>query len=255
MSRTPPTDPRSGEAPRGDSRLIIVAVALGILAVLAYNLHLSYVRNQARQVAFEVYRLTRSYAPGKALKKDHVKAVPVPEGFKDAFSGAIKDGDLENKIGVKFTRPARAEDILTYDMFRHAAADATSKLVPSGMVAKVLPVDSNTTATPILDPGMRVDILVSPAGLGRTLTVMERVEVVAVGSRTVNDPPRRRGGSFRSVTVAVTPVQARKLASIQSALEEEAFHLVVREPTDARESITDPSGVNPEVMKLIGQGG
>lgn len=255
MSRTPTSDPRSGEAPRGDSRLIIVAVALGILAVLSYNLHLSYVRNQARQKAFDVYQLTRSYEPGKGLREKDVKAVPVPEGFKDAFNDAIKDDNIKNMVGRDFMRPGKAGDTLTYDMFHHTAADATAKSVPTGMRDHVLPVKSGVTVTPTLEPGTKVDILVSPAGLGRTLTVMERVGVVAVGSRTVDDPPARRAGSFRSVTVVVTPDQARKLAAIQTALGDEVFHLNVRNPNDAGETITDPSGVNPQVMRLIGQGG
>lgn len=255
--------PTSLSTSPSSTRLIIVAFALAIVAVIVLNLYVSQVRRAADQAAFDVYVLTKSLLPGDRIRKEDVKTIRVPNSFKPSMGdlGAISADDLNNRIDGKtpVERSASQGDFVTYRLFEtpESRRDIDKNITPGKRLVS-LPVNSRTSLPGVLREGMTVDIE-APFNLGGsipiTLAVMERVRVIALGSRAVYDQDVNTGrarttGSFNTITIEVTPDEATQLSMIQR-LAAGDFDIQPRNPADTGTPKIKTGGINPEVLDLL----
>jgi len=95
-----------------------------------------------------------------------------------------------------------------------------SDKVPPGHQAMTLPVDANSAVNGMVQPGSIVDIMLTYRTPGKqpggsaTKTIEENVTVLAT-SANVYPSPEDRPRNVRNITVAVTPLQAKRLTLAQ----------------------------------------
>lgn len=243
-----PASPRAGRR-SGSTTLLIVAIALGLVTVILTNLYISAVRSEAAAEQITIYELNKNVAPGHQLDADDdLRKVRVPAQFKESMSDAITPSALPNWNGQAVKRYAQEGDPLTFDLFT-AAGQAVDHQIADGMRGTPLPLTSRT-APGLLRPGMFIDILATfhRDGEQKTLVVMERVKVVAVGAQTAESEGEARG-RFNAVTVEVAPGEARALLTVARHVGEEGFDAIVRNPKDEQ---TRFIGINPAVQQIVG---
>jgi Flp pilus assembly protein CpaB len=258
-------DPRPAAiAPAGGARLVLVAAALAIVAVVLLNLYIVAVKRQNQSKMLTRYELLATLRPGEKLQAKDLKPVKVPEQFEQAFSRFISDADIALKFGQTVRRPAYSGELLAYDVFKEAqGADLDQEITP-GFRLYALPVNSRGIIGG-LRPGMFVDIeapfhAAGGGGEGTpiVLPIMERVKLKTVGGRSIADEAAgeaaRRAGSFQTVGIEVTPQATDKLSMIQKMAVGE-FELILRNPADDRLiKIPNPDPdtfINPAVLKLL----
>jgi pilus assembly protein CpaB len=195
--------------------------------------------------------------PGVTIAESDIVGVQVPKKYvpDDAFtSPELVVGRIprERILANEFIRPQRLAD--------GEAGVGLNALVPPGMRALSLNVSEGAAVSGFLEPGNRVDLLVTihdeDGGPSETLTFLQTVPILAVNSRmlkegdTVLDPNTPEGKeqleqqqkqqaqrrASPSVTLAVTPEQAETVAH---ASRQGVIRLTLRSDIDTEIATTD----------------
>lgn len=244
----------------GSGKLVIVALVLAVLAVVLVNVYIVYIQQVNRPNEITVYRLTVPVRTGDKLTRKMFEASSVDESYRDALGNPLNERSIDTRINEEFARSARQGQVLTSDLFVSSDLQRLDMQIDRGKRGFALDVESNTVPG-ALRAGVYVDIAApfrTRDGQLRILPVMENVQVMAAGTRSIideqDDPtagsvPRKR---FRRIDIQVTPNEALKLAEIKR---EKAgpFEIFVRNPGDKNfELIRDGDGsINEEVLKLL----
>lgn len=248
----------SSSSQQSNTTLVVVAVVLAFIAAILVFVYVSMVRSAATSGQFVVYRLASPVSPGDKLDENDVYPVAIPKGFADSFKNALDQTGLEARVGDVFRRGARANAVLTADLFIDPDEDRLDLRISMGMRLIALPVNQKTLPGS-LRPGMYVDIAASfPSSDGRpnVLPVMELVEVMSVGEKTVIDeqssiPSRSsRSSRYAKISIEVTPTEATQLSRIQKIVLGD-FELHVRKPADVGRPNMPEGGINPAVLRLL----
>ena len=244
-----------------NTKLVIVAVVLAVMAVILTNIYIRQIRQQNRLKSFSVYILQVHKSPGdriKSIKKD-VRQIYVPDTptFRDTFSqmGYVDDKSLSIRISGKepLKREARAGEILLFKHFTSPESEAIDQQISRGKRLKVLSINSKTV------PGaLRTGMFVDMEAAFRTqfgvqvLPVMERVKIIALGSKTSYEAATSRisQSRFSNITIEVTPDQATQLNLIERTMVGD-FDLTVRNPGDIELTKIPSGGINPAVVELV----
>lgn len=249
--------PTNGPA-GGSTKLLIVAAALAVAAVVLVNLYVEAAKRSVDTDEFPVFRMRVSKSPGQTLEARDIERIAVPEKFETSFAGAVASnaqGQPDN-IGEVFTRPIEPNEILEYRHFDLLNDDESRLLINRNMRGIALPVDSSTLPDP-LRPEMWVDLeapFTGPAGDIVFMPVMERVRIVSVGSTNIID--EQRGSRGRSgagkITLEVTPEQASQLESIQTIVTG-SFRVHLRRADDLNRPKIPEGGINPAVLAKLSE--
>ncbi len=245
--------------------LLIVSMGLALVAVVAVNLYILHIKREVEGDSFQVYTLNRTVRPGTRLSQADVNPVPMPRKYTDTFFGpsgigAVDKMDLESKLakGEIFLRAAEQNEFLTHKLFTTDDSVKLTANISPGNRLVFLPINSRMVPG-TLAPGMFVDIE-APFSRGGSipdvLTIMERVQVKAVGNRTVADEvdasgrPRPIGG-FQGISIEVTPKEATQLSEIERLAAGE-FEIHLRNPIDpGTPKLLGTLGINKEVLDLV----
>ena len=86
----------------------------------------------------------------------------------------------------------------------------------------------------------------------QVLPVMERVKIIALGSKTSYEAATSRisQSRFSNITIEVTPDQATQLNLIERTMVGD-FDLTVRNPGDIELTKIPSGGINPAVVELV----
>src|SRR5688572_8921637 len=236
---------------------LAVALVLGLAAAFMVTRGMARARAQKGTAdgTASMVVLKSAVQPGKELTADDlsvVKVAPtaVPEGaFTDVgpLTGRVVKSDM-----------VRGQPVLESMLAPTGAASGASVLVPAGKRAISLQVDEFSGVAGMLTRGCRVDLIsVIPgpdAGATLSKTVVQNVEVLAVGRELVQaktpadgSAPPANTAAATSVTLVVTPEQAE---AIQLIVNNGRPWLVLRGTSDKGEVESD--GVS--VVELRGEG-
>ena len=141
-----------------------------------------------------------------------------------------------NVVGRGVVLPiARGDYVLPGKLAGENAGYGLPSLIPPGMRAVSVRVNDTTSVAGFVQPGTRVDVMVTgnPAGSGeqQTTTVLENIEVIATGQKL----ERNQSGDAQTaavITLLVLPDDAQKLtlASTQGRIQ-----LALRNPLDTKQ--------------------
>ena len=183
---------------------------------------------------------------GTVVTRDHVAVRKVPRGHEpdNAFR------DQGQVIGKRLIRSMSKGQIFTKAYFptEGTGLELASQL-PSGMRAVSLAISDSSGLRGLLYPGSTVDILVSLRSSNNdesvSKTLLEEVQVLAIGSKTASSPeeedgkqPKVERAKKMIVTIAVYPEQAQKL---QLAMKHGTLSLALRNPGDIAPSEHKPT--------------
>jgi pilus assembly protein CpaB len=223
--------------------LALGAVACGALAVvgarqyIGERLAIERAKLQPRQETVEVVVAKRELRRGERVGGDTMAVRALPRDV--APGGAVTPASFEAVAGQRLVVPLRAGEPLLSSAVASVDTAPISSRVRPGIRAMTISVDEVNSLSGMLQPGDRIDLLLSvrpPAAAGPaqpevTRTVMQGVVVLATGRQSrvaVGDEPAG-GRAYTSITVEVDPEQAQRLVVAQRA---GRLTAVLRNPDD-----------------------
>ena len=202
-------------------------------------------------VSFVVYRTLQSRTASKAPPGEEVivaaNDMQVGTKIEDKDirlvrfpSADLPDGVFHQRskvVGRGVILPiARSEFILTSKLAGENAGSGLPALIPPGMRAVSVRVNDTTSVSGFVQPGTRVDVLLTgnPQGSNeqQTTTVLENVLVIATGTRL----ERNSAGESQSapvVTLLLSPDDAERLTLASS---QGHIQLALRNPLDTKQT-------------------
>ncbi len=245
--------------------LLILSMGLALVAVIAVNLYIIHVKKEVEGESFKIYTLNRTVRPGTKLSMADVKDVLMPKKYEGTFFGpggigAVDAMDLNSKLakGEVFLRGAEQNEFLTHKLFTTDDSTRLVQTITPGQRMVFLPINSKMVPGN-LSPGMYVDIE-APFSRGGAIPdvmiIMERVQIKAVGNRTVADEVDSSGrprpmGSYLGISIEVTPREATQLSEIERLAAGE-FELHLRSPIDNdTPKLRGTLGINKDVLDMV----
>lgn len=213
----PPTTP----APRNTRRswiTLAVALALGGLAAYAASNYLSErmaeIEARASEVdTVQVLVAKASLPAGASISAETVAVREIPRAW--AHSGAIMPDQYSRAESLALAHPAAAgEPILWAQLEGRRTPTFSARLAP-GQRAVTVPVDEISSLSGMVEPGDRIDIVVSARNGTRnfTFTLLQNVPVLATGSHA--DPDARSSDGtvrgFTTITLDTAPEDAKRV--------------------------------------------
>jgi pilus assembly protein CpaB len=224
--------------------LALGAVAFGAIAVLGARsyigerLALETARLQRPpQQSVDVVVAKRELRRGERIGPDTMAVRALPRDV--APGGAVTPASFESVVGQRIAVPLRAGEPLLASLVASVDATPISSRVKPGIRAMTISVDEVNSLSGMLQPGDRIDLLLSvrpPSAQGLpqpevTRTVMQGVTVMATGRQGRAPVGDELSGAraFTSITVEVDPEQAQRLVVAQRSGKLTA---VLRNPED-----------------------
>lgn len=171
--------------------------------------------------------------PGTFLNAQNVAVRDLPKAFLS--SEAIPADRWSNVAGRVLAHAVRSgEPILLSHLAQDLNAGFSAQLAP-GMRALTFPVDEQSSISGMLAPGDHIDLFFTTMNKNETVTLplLANVPVIATGVRTATNQALIRNkqdvGSYRTVTVSVTPEDAAKITLAQDAGK---VTITLRQPQD-----------------------
>jgi pilus assembly protein CpaB len=210
-----------------------VAIVIGVLAALAARNYLhgriADLETRARGKHMNVVVAKRDLAKGTRLSTENVAVRSVPVDY--AHSNAVLPEQYERIEGGVLAFPVKSGEAVLWSLLEGRKAPTFSARVEAGRRAITVPVDEINSISGLLEPGDLIDLLVTVDRERRKVTVplLEKVQVMATGQRSVDDPRSGERRSYSTVTLDIDPQQAQDLIVAR-----EAGHLtaLLRNPED-----------------------
>lgn len=217
----------------------MIAIALGaFISLLVYrNLEASGAAN--RHPGAAVLVAAGNIPLGARIQDKDLKVVSVPD--VDVPPGSYHD--KSQVIGRGALLPISQGDfILQNKIAGENAGSGLPSLIPPGMLAMSVRVNEVVGVAGFVQPGTRVDVLVTgtPAGSNeqQTTTVLRNVAVIAAGQKLEHDTNGQASVS-PVITLLVSPDDAQKLSL---ASNEGRIQLALRNPLDTNQQNIPPAG-------------
>lgn len=221
-----------------------LAIAI-VLGVFAARLAVSLVGNNPTVVAAQETTtpivvakhdinpgVTINAAEDLGLLKVDAKAVPV-----GAFTTIA---EVEKRVSKYPLTPG--QPILASTLADAKAGTNMSALVPPGMRLVTLEINAISGVAGFIQPKSRVDLIstIQQDGKPTTVTLLQNLEVWAVGQRTSPNPPALQPGQqpeppASNITLLVKPVEAEK---IELATSTSRVRMVIRNGTDTKSFVS-----------------
>jgi pilus assembly protein CpaB len=209
-----------------------VALALGALVSLVVYRDLQSRAGSKAPPGEDVVVAADDLQVGTKLEDKDVRVVHFP-------SENLPVGTFHSKgkvVGRGVILPiTRGEFVLTNKLAGENAGSGLPSLIPTGMRAVSVRVNDTTSVSGFVQPGTRVDVLLTgnPQGSNeqQTTTVLENVAVIATGQRL----ERNSAGEAQSapvVTLLVSPDDAERLTLASS---QGHIQLALRNPLDTKQ--------------------
>jgi pilus assembly protein CpaB len=188
----------------------------------------------------KIVAAVRDLAAGERVEKDKLKMIAVAE--KDVPRGALLSPN--EVIGRAVIYPVGAGEPISLSRVTSAAgAEGIASTIQPGFRAMSVPFTDATGVAGLIQPRARVDVLYTRTGNAveaLTVTVLEDVEVLSIGTKTAVDSAAMQApgtatksvgstGQNRTATLLLTPDQAQKL---ELAKNQGKISLSLRNPMD-----------------------
>jgi pilus assembly protein CpaB len=238
---------------------VLLAVALVVGGVSAFGVK-RFIDHQVEEVESrsKAKKTVKVLVPKQDLPKGAVlsaAAVAVRQVPADwAHSNALGPDEFARVDGQRLAYPVSAGEMLMWSLLEGERAPSFSARLPNGARAITVPVDEVNSISGLLQPGDRIDLMVSAKREGKVFMfpLMQNVSVLATGSLAV--PPSNWDGreatkrTYATITLEASPEDARK---VLAAREVGKLAAMLRAPDDK----TLTSEARTDAMSLLGIGG
>lgn len=211
--------------------LLLLATALGLGALAAFGargylseqLAIERERLAPRQPSIQVVVAKLDLARGATVSADNMAVRDMPREFLPA--GTITPDRFDAVAGARLLQPMRAGEPLQQLAVAAPEAGAFSSRLRSGVRALTIAVDEVNSLSGMLQPGDRIDLMLSvrlPGSNGAPLpqeitrALMQDVRVLATGRQVrPGDDDRPGARAYTAITIEVSPEQAQRLVVAQ----------------------------------------
>lgn len=210
-----------------------VALLIGVLAAWGAR---SYLQNEITQLnersrgsEVQVVVAKSDLPKGSALTSANVAIRAIPAEY--AHSGAILPEQFDRAESHPIGHSAKAGEMLLWSQMEGKRAPTFSARLEPGRRAITVPVDEINSISGLLEPGDRIDLLVTLDHKGEKLTVplLQKVAVIATGQRAADDPQSGEQRLYSTVTLETTPDKAQ---TVVMARERGRLTALLRHPED-----------------------
>src|SRR5262249_39351191 len=146
---------------------------------------------------------------------------------------AVVPEQFERVAGQRLAYPVARGEMLLWSLLEEQRSSTFSSRLAVGRRAITVQVDETNSISGMLEPGDRIDLMVSLKNGGRSFMfpVLQNVTVLATGTRaTRGAAPEGKAGSgrsFNTITLDVSPQEAERMLAAREAGKVEA---VLRAP-------------------------
>ena len=248
-----PASPPPLRSSRKNWIVLAVALALGGLAAYAASHYLSerMAEIDARATEFDTVQVLvakASLPAGASITANTVAVREIPRTW--AHSGAITPDQYSRAESLTLAYPAAAGEPILWAQLEGRRAPTFSARLQSGQRAVTVPVDEISSLSGMVEPGDRIDIVVSARNETRnfTFTLLQNVAVLATGSHADPESPDAQGQarSYTTITLDTSPEDAKRVIA---AREVGRVTALLRAPGD----IAAVSGAITDARTLLGR--
>ncbi len=190
-----------------------VALGIGLLAALAARTYLTNqmeaieARGKGKMMAVVVAKV--DIAKGARLSQQNLAVRQVPVEF--GHSVAVTPEEFERINGQLLAYPVKSGEMILWGLMETQKTPTFSARVETGRRAMTVPVDEINSISGMLEPGDIIDLIVSVDQKGRkaAFPLLQGVQVMATGQRSVDDPKSGERRQYSTVTIDTTPDQAQ----------------------------------------------
>ena len=214
-----------------------VALALGAFVSFAVYKNLQSRTAGPSEPGVDVAVAARDLEVGAKLADADIMLVKIP-------ASAVPPNAYHKKssiIGRGVVLPiSRGDYLLQGKLAAENAGSGLPSLIPPGMRAVSVKVNEVVSVAGFVQPGTRVDVLLTgnPSGGGtQTTTVLENVAVIAAGQK-LERSPSGEAQNVPVITLLVSPDDAQKLTLAQM---QGRIQLTLRNPVDTKQQELDPT--------------
>jgi len=232
---------------RRQRHLVVICAAIVTAAIASFGVYLTLKRIPVREV--EVARTfvvvaARPLPTGVRLTRGDLKLVPWPAS--SVVPGAFSKIDTVVNRGL-LSAVVENEPLVESRLVPAEAGAGLPSTIPQGMRAMSVKVNDVIGVAGFLDPGTRVDLMVTIRKKDETTsrTVVSNVEVLTAGTRADQQRPKDAKASQAApvVTLLVSPADAERIALAQA---EGQIMLSLRNPLDTE--ATPSTGVRTAAL-------
>lgn len=184
---------------------------------------------------------------GSVISSETVAVRAVPKEW--AHSGSITPDQFSRAEGSALAHPAGPGEPILWAQLVGQRAPTFSARLSNGQRAVTVPVDEISSLSGMVEPGDRIDVVVSARHGKRsyTFTLLQNVPVLATGTRVSHEErdPEGRARSFSTITLDATPEDAKRIIA---ARELGRVTALLRAPGD----LADISVQRTEAHSLLG---
>jgi pilus assembly protein CpaB len=226
------------------NRLLLIGfVALAMGALVSFIVYRNLQSRTESKVApgEEVLVAANDLQVGVKIEDKDIRPVRFPSADLPAGVFHMKTKVVGRGVVLPITK---GEFILTSKLAGENAGSGLPSLIPPGMRAVSVRVNDTTSVSGFVQPGTRVDVLLTgnPQGTNeqQTTTVLENVAVIATGQRL----ERNSAGEAQSapvITLLVSPDDAQRLTLASS---QGHIQLALRNPLDTKQEDVAASKAN-----------
>lgn len=226
-----------------------IAIVIGGLAALAARSYLSSrvadLEGRARGKNISLVVAKIDLVKGSKLSTENVAVRPIPEEY--AHSTAVLPDQFERIEGQPLASNVKAGEMILWGLVESKKPPTFSARVETGHRAITVPVDEINSISGMLEPGDLIDLMVTSEKKGKKLTIplLQGVQIMATGQRSVDDPKSGERRLYSTVTLDTDLVQAHNLIM---AREVGRLTALLRNPQDKAQTALSQS----EISALLG---
>jgi len=223
--------------------MLLVSVSLGAGGVYFAN---DYIESEVAgfrskfektEPMVDVVVPSTNLARGDTVSEAVMSVRKIPQQYVDTHS--VTAENFGNAVGQKLDFDIDAGTALLWAHLEGGLTPTFSGKVPDGMRALTVQVDEINSVSGFLQPKDRIDLLFTYGdGEARKIRpLIENLTVIATGIQTMVDKANYNGQrAFTTITVQVTPIDAKKITLAQQI---GVLTAVLRNPEDSRVKDTD----------------
>lgn len=248
-----------------NKKLLLVALGLGAVMAIIYNVHISQVRASLEGKSITLIRYTRDIKAGEKVVANSRELVTIPKSAAAGLGNVIiaeggEDGRRHDLINETLNQPVKAGQ---WAVWTHVTGkggpNRRADDIEKGMVEHPLEVRPENAPGQILMPGDYVNVVgIFTTDKGRqTLSIIEGVRVTSVEGRAQaeSSSPIRTAANSGSTTVRrlgleVSSETAKKLINVMSQISPAEIWVHVRNPDDRFPDRPPGAQISKEVEKM-----
>jgi pilus assembly protein CpaB len=195
--------------------VLSVALAIGLITALITRSFLSQkieaIELRGKHDTVDLLVAKEGITKGSVVAVDDLAIRKIPVEF--AHSGAVPPQDVMNVAGrVSSYNVKKGEVLMLSQMLSKRPATFSARL-ENGHRAITVMVDEINSISGMLEPGDLIDLMFTVDQNGKKIIfpLLQRVQVMATGTRSVDDPKGGEPAQFATVTLNTTPDQAKNI--------------------------------------------